>query len=186
LPGVPDELLEQLPFGRGQVQIEVSMVGVDGRGAGDAMVLQVDQVVADPDAGGVVADRNATGDRPQTGQQLVDVEGLGDVVVGAGVEGVDLGRALAAAGQDDEGASEQRLGSGLQQAVAAPAEQAERGLGLPGRPRVVAVGERGRGGRQRRSTQGEHRLQLGHPRLDVVSQADGRMGGWLPLRAGCM
>ena len=35
-------------------------------------------------------------------QKLADAEGLGDVVVGAGVEGVDLGRALAAAGQDDD------------------------------------------------------------------------------------
>jgi hypothetical protein len=50
----------------------------------------------------------------------------------------------------DEGASKQRTGPGLQQTVAGSAEQAERGLGLPGRPQAVATGERGSGGRQRR------------------------------------
>jgi hypothetical protein len=77
-----------------QVQIDRWVLVVGGRGAGDAMGLQVDQVVADPDTRDVVADRHAAGDRPQAGQQLVDVEGLGDVVVGAGVEGFDLGGGL--------------------------------------------------------------------------------------------
>jgi hypothetical protein len=66
------------------------------------MGLQVDQVVADPHAWRVVADRHPAGDRPQASQQLVDVEGLGDVVVGAGVQGVDLRGALTAPGQDDD------------------------------------------------------------------------------------
>jgi hypothetical protein len=40
--------------------------------------------------------------RPDAGQEFLDAERFGDVVIGAGVEGVDLLPAVQAAGQDDD------------------------------------------------------------------------------------
>ena len=44
----------------------------------------------------------AAGGDPDPGEELVDAEGFGDVVVGAGVEGVDFVVAVVAAGQHDD------------------------------------------------------------------------------------
>ena len=48
------------------------------------------------------APASAAGDRPDAGQEFVDAERFGDVVVGAGVERVDLVAAVRPAGQHDD------------------------------------------------------------------------------------
>src|SRR5262249_38148023 len=82
--------------------------GTGGGGGGaalkglDGLVGQVDEVVPDPDRGGGLGAGGAAGHRADPGQQLVDGERLGDVVVGARVEGVHLVLAPGPAGQHDD------------------------------------------------------------------------------------
>ena len=65
-------------------------------------VGQVDGVAADPRRRAGLAVAAAAGDGPDPGEEFVDAERFGDVVVGAGVEGVDLVAAVRAAGQHDD------------------------------------------------------------------------------------
>jgi hypothetical protein len=56
-----------------------------------------------PLGGGLGRAGGAAEDGAETGDQLADAEGLGDVVVGAGVEAADLVDLLGAGGQHDDG-----------------------------------------------------------------------------------
>ena len=62
---------------------------------------EVDHPVPQPDAR-AAARRDPAGHRPHPGEQLLDPERLGDVVVGAGVEGGDLLDLLGAPGEHDD------------------------------------------------------------------------------------
>ena len=73
--------------------------GAVGSGSGG----QVDGVPADPRRWGGVGGGDAAGGGADAGEQFVDVERFGDVVVGAGVEGVDLVVAVGPAGEHDDG-----------------------------------------------------------------------------------
>ena len=63
---------------------------------------EVDGGLADLDDGLLVLGAAAAGHGPEAGEQLVHAERLGDVVVGAGVEGVDLVDAVGATGQHQD------------------------------------------------------------------------------------
>src|SRR5665811_1362670 len=58
--------------------------------------------IRDRDQGVGIVASGAAGGGAQPGDELVDVEGLGDVVVGAGLERVHLVAAAGAAGQHDD------------------------------------------------------------------------------------
>ena len=77
---------------------------------GDAVVGDVDDEVAGLDGrGGALGSAAQMG--ADAGQQLLNAEGLGDVVVGAGVEGLNLGALVVADGenQDREWRNEARM-----------------------------------------------------------------------------
>src|SRR4051794_24173205 len=98
--GVAEQQVEQLPLGRRQVH------GVPGpvRGAalGDRPAGQVDGPPAQHDRLTRLLRAEAPAHRPDPGEQLLDAERLRHVVVGAGVQGVDLRRAVHPAGEDDD------------------------------------------------------------------------------------
>src|SRR5262249_8266997 len=74
------------------------VIGTAGRAC-----VQIDGVPADPDRGRRLPARPAPGDSPDAGQQFVNAEWLGDVVVGAGVQRVDLVVAVRATGEHHDG-----------------------------------------------------------------------------------
>ena len=89
LPGCVGQVLEQQPFRPRQLD-ELAV-------AADHPSLEVDlDVVEREDAGAGLDARGATDDGPNAGRELIRVERLGDVVVGAEVEALGLvgGRAL--------------------------------------------------------------------------------------------
>src|SRR6266545_234421 len=65
------------------------------------MVAEVDLVLSDLDSQGGLAAGEPPGDRADAGQQLLEVEGLDDVVVGSRVERVHLVGAADAPGKHD-------------------------------------------------------------------------------------
>jgi hypothetical protein len=111
--GAPDgveqlAVAEDLAGTVGHVEEQVELLGgeVDvGAADGDAVVGDVDGEVADVDGlgGGGIEGSLAAELGADAGLELLDVEGLGDVVVGAGVEGGDLGSLLLADGEDEDG-----------------------------------------------------------------------------------
>ena len=72
---------------------------------GDAMLRYVDDKVAGPDdLRGCSAGRGPAAQlRADAGLELLDTEGLGDVVVGAGIERLYLHEVLVADGKDNDG-----------------------------------------------------------------------------------
>src|SRR5262245_44414825 len=97
LAGIPGEAVDDLPFGAGEVngqgRIIVLAYGVVG---------QVDVVPSDAQLRRALRGGLAASDRADPGQQLVDAERLGAVVVGTGVESVDLVVTVDAAGEHDD------------------------------------------------------------------------------------
>ena len=95
LAGVGGEVLEEEPFGPRQLdQLAV---------AGDHPALEVDlDVVEREHAGARLGARRPTQDGAHAGRQLVRVERLGDVVVGAEVEALGLVGGGALGGQQDD------------------------------------------------------------------------------------
>ena len=95
--GVHDEGLEELVLGGGEV---------DGlAGASDLAALEVDGEVAGAEDGlgaGGGAGGVAEGDA-DAGDELVHAEGLGEVVIGAEGEGLDLGGFGVSGGEDNDG-----------------------------------------------------------------------------------
>ena len=108
LAGVRGEVLEEQPFGARQLdQLAV---------AGDHAPLEVDlDVVEREHAGARLGARRPAQDRADAGGQLVRVERLGDVVVGAEVEALGLvgGRALGRQQDDRDRASLAQLAHDL-------------------------------------------------------------------------
>ncbi len=71
--------------------------------AGDAAGGEVDGGVAEPDDRLLLVVAAAAGHGSEAGEELVHAERLGHVVVGAGVEGLDLVEAVGAAGEHEDG-----------------------------------------------------------------------------------
>ena len=100
LPGVFGQQTQQLVFDGGQMDFLLPPIGAA------AGVVNFQRAVL-VDAGllvgflGVIADP-PQGD-PKPGQQLLHGEGLGEIVIGAGVQGGDLVAVLAAGGDDNDG-----------------------------------------------------------------------------------
>ena len=95
LAGVGGQVLEEQPLGPRQLD-ELAV-------AGDHAPLEVDlDVVEGEDAGARRGARRATQDGPDAGGQLVGMERLGDVVVGAEVEALGLVGRGALGGQQDD------------------------------------------------------------------------------------
>ena len=92
-PGCSGELAEQVELDRRQVDL----LAVTPHGA----VGEVDLQVADPD-GRVAVLAPSPQHRAHPGEQLLAAEGLGDVVVGAGVERPDLLALVADRGEDHD------------------------------------------------------------------------------------
>src|SRR5664280_522542 len=98
LAGVAQQHLEQPPLCRGEPDVGLGVAVVPGHpGCG-----QVDADVAEVDTGRLLSPVSARRDTAQPGQQLVDAERLGHVVVGPGVQRLHLVLAAAAPGQHDD------------------------------------------------------------------------------------
>ena len=83
--------------------------------------------------------------RAQPRQHLLHVEGLGDIIVGAGVEALDLVAPAVARGEDQHRRQPARLAPGLQHADAVALRQPDVehdgvvGLGVAEKPALLAV-----------------------------------------------
>ena len=83
--------------------------------------------------------------RPQAGQHLLHVEGLGDIVVGSGVDALHLVAPAVARGEDQDRHRPPRLAPGLQHRDAVALGQADVehdrviGLGVAEEPALLAV-----------------------------------------------
>src|SRR5262249_7399307 len=97
LARIRDQGPQQLPLRAGQVHDLAGAV----RGL-DPVLVQVDAVPADRDGGPGSGADPPPGDGSDAGEQFVDTERLGDVVVRSGVQRVDLVAAASAAGQHDD------------------------------------------------------------------------------------
>src|SRR5215472_10180131 len=89
LARMTDEQLEQVPLGRGQVYRLATLPWPDN------VIGYVHSILSYLDRCGRLARRREpAGHGPDAGQQLIDPERLGDVVVGPGIERVHLVRAV--------------------------------------------------------------------------------------------
>src|SRR5687767_15143043 len=96
LAGAAGEFFEQVPLGGGQPQLAAVA-------SGDAVGTEVHCVLPDAYGGrGGVGRGGAAGDGADAGEEFVDAERFGDVVVGAGVERGDLVPTVGPAGDDDD------------------------------------------------------------------------------------
>ena len=89
--------------GKKEEKIEFFGREVDGAGGdGDGVGGGIDEKIADLDRSIAGALRSAAEMGADAREELLDAEGLGDVVVGAGVEGFHLGVLLIAHGKDED------------------------------------------------------------------------------------
>ena len=124
LARVPQQHLEQVPFGRGEPDVILLGRGAGSRLAvrgaclagsgmvaaarrhrrlpGDALGGQVDDQVAELDLGQVLHGPGAPDRRTHAGEQFFYPERFGDVVIGARVERLHLVHAVGASGQHDD------------------------------------------------------------------------------------
>ena len=106
LARVAEQHLEQVPLGRGQPDILGSRGRVTGRDRhlpGDPLGGQVDDQVTELHPRHVLGrGPGPAGYRAHPRQQLFDPERLGDVIIGARVQRLDLVAAAVAAGQHDD------------------------------------------------------------------------------------
>ena len=94
LAGVAREEQEQVEFFGGEVH--------GAAGDADGVRGGIDDKIADLDGAVAGALGSAAEMSTDAGKEFLDVEGLGDVVVGSGIEGFDLGVFLIADGEDDD------------------------------------------------------------------------------------
>src|SRR3954447_228643 len=155
----PDQLRQQPPLGRRQPD--------DGAVDGDPLGRQVDGEVLGRDHRLVRLRGPAPLHRAQPGQQLAHVEGLGDVVVGAGVQRADLVVAVRAGRQHEHRPGEPRPQPGQHLGAVevgqAQVEDDEIGVvvgGVPQRRAAVGSGEDVVAGRVQRDPQGPGDLRV--------------------------